>query len=71
MPEPAGVPVTVVAKEKPAQQQANEADAVTTADGGTDIDDLARRLLEPVGRLLRAELRHGRDRAGRPHDRRR
>ncbi|HYQ68026.1 hypothetical protein [Actinophytocola sp.] len=36
-----------------------------------DLDDLARRLLEPVGRLLRAELRHGRERAGRLHDRRR
>jgi hypothetical protein len=39
--------------------------------GGQDLDDLARRLLEPVGRLLRAELRHGRERAGRLHDRRR
>ncbi|MCC8246888.1 hypothetical protein [Saccharothrix luteola] len=36
-----------------------------------DLDDLARRLLEPVGRLLRAELRHGRERAGLLHDRRR
>lgn len=38
---------------------------------GPDLDDLARRLIEPVGRLLRAELRHGRERAGRLHDRRR
>jgi hypothetical protein len=36
-----------------------------------DLDELARRLIEPVGRLLRAELRHGRERAGRLHDRRR
>ncbi|MFJ6675085.1 hypothetical protein ACIQMJ_28615 [Actinosynnema sp. NPDC091369] len=36
-----------------------------------DLDDLARRLLEPVGRLLRAELRQGRERAGLLHDRRR
>jgi hypothetical protein len=36
-----------------------------------DLDALARRLLEPVGRLLRAELRHGRERAGLLHDRRR
>ncbi|NUT54264.1 MAG: hypothetical protein HOV94_44285 [Saccharothrix sp.] len=36
-----------------------------------DLDDLARRLLDPVSRLLRAELRHGRERAGVPHDRRR
>ena len=39
--------------------------------GGLDLDDLARRLLEPVSRLLRAELRHGRERVGRLHDRRR
>ncbi|MBB5802163.1 hypothetical protein F4560_001931 [Saccharothrix ecbatanensis] len=37
----------------------------------SDLDDLARRLLDPVGRLLRAELRHGRERAGILHDRRR
>ncbi|WP_158073433.1 hypothetical protein [Actinophytocola xanthii] len=37
----------------------------------SDLDDLARRLAEPVGRLLRTELRHGRERAGRLHDRRR
>lgn len=39
--------------------------------GDLDLDDLARRLLEPVGRLLRTELRHGRERAGRLYDRRR
>ncbi|WP_159401476.1 hypothetical protein [Streptomyces sp. NRRL F-5053] len=33
--------------------------------GGTDIEELARRLIEPVGRLLRAELRRDRERAGR------
>ncbi|AKN70346.1 hypothetical protein QR97_11290 [Streptomyces sp. PBH53] len=38
---------------------------------GLDLDDLARRLLDPVARLLRAELRRGRDRTGRPHDGRR
>ncbi|NEY37042.1 hypothetical protein GTU99_33840, partial [Streptomyces sp. PRKS01-65] len=36
-----------------------------------DLDDLARRLLDPVSRLLRAELRRGRERLGRPHDHRR
>jgi hypothetical protein len=36
-----------------------------------DPDELARRLFEPVSRLLRADLRHGRERAGRGHDRRR
>ncbi|MCE0445643.1 hypothetical protein LT493_13340 [Streptomyces tricolor] len=38
---------------------------------GLDLDDLARRLLDPVARLLRAELRRGRDCTGRPHDGRR
>ncbi|MDX3452702.1 hypothetical protein PV396_12215 [Streptomyces sp. ME02-8801-2C] len=36
-----------------------------------DLDDLARRLLDPVSRLLRTELRRGRDRTGRPYDGRR
>ncbi|MYU22370.1 hypothetical protein [Streptomyces sp. SID8352] len=40
-------------------------------DPGLDLDDLARRLLDPVARLLRTELRRGRDRTGRPHDGRR
>ncbi|WP_435647743.1 hypothetical protein [Kitasatospora purpeofusca] len=44
----------------------------TGAQGGDlDLDDLARRLLDPVARLLRAELRRGRDRAGRTFDGRR
>ncbi|HWU08022.1 MAG TPA: hypothetical protein VN520_16835, partial [Streptomyces sp.] len=38
---------------------------------GSDLDDLARRLLDPVARLLRAELRRGRERTGRPFDGRR
>jgi syndecan 1 len=37
----------------------------------TDLDELARQLFEPVSRLLRADLRQGRERAGRGHDRRR
>jgi hypothetical protein len=37
----------------------------------SDLDELARRLLDPLSRLLRAELRHGRERAGLLHDRRR
>ncbi|WP_406103408.1 hypothetical protein OG698_14400 [Streptomyces sp. NBC_01003] len=36
-----------------------------------DLDDLARRLLDPVARLLRTELRRGRERTGRPFDGRR
>ncbi|MEW2371474.1 hypothetical protein AB0940_19245 [Streptomyces sp. NPDC006656] len=39
--------------------------------GDLDLDDLARRLLDPVTRLLRTELRRGRERAGRPFDGRR
>ncbi|MEU6977732.1 hypothetical protein [Streptomyces sp. NPDC046371] len=37
----------------------------------TELDDLARRLIDPVARLLRTELRRGRERAGRPFDGRR
>jgi syndecan 1 len=40
-------------------------------DPGPDLDDLARRLLDPMARLLRTELRRGRDRTGRPYDGRR
>ncbi|MEU6153065.1 hypothetical protein ABZ816_24000 [Actinosynnema sp. NPDC047251] len=36
-----------------------------------EADGLARKLVEPIARLLRAELRTGRERAGRLHDRRR
>ncbi|MEU6394389.1 hypothetical protein [Streptomyces sp. NPDC046939] len=51
----------------------------TTASAGTqtspapglDLDDLARRLIDPVSRLLRTELRRGRERTGHPTDRRR
>lgn len=32
------------------------------------LDELARRLAGPIGRLLRSELRHGRERAGRLTD---
>ncbi|MBT2368680.1 hypothetical protein J7E88_25940 [Streptomyces sp. ISL-10] len=40
-------------------------------DPGLDLDDLARRLIDPVSRLLRTELRRGRERTGRPYDGRR
>lgn len=40
-------------------------------DPGNDLDELARRLLDPVARLLRTELRRGRERTGRPFDGRR
>ncbi len=39
-----------------------------TQGGDLDVEDLARRLIDPVARLLRAELRRGRDRAGRTFD---
>ncbi|MFJ4094905.1 hypothetical protein ACIPYS_25240 [Kitasatospora sp. NPDC089913] len=45
--------------------------AAGTQGGDLDLEDLARRLLDPVARLLRAELRRGRDRAGRTFDGRR
>ncbi|MFJ8073357.1 hypothetical protein ACIQ7Q_05245 [Streptomyces sp. NPDC096176] len=45
--------------------------ADTPQDPGLDLDDLARRLIDPVARLLRTELRRGRERTGRPYDGRR
>ncbi|MDX3539773.1 hypothetical protein PV721_36730 [Streptomyces sp. MB09-01] len=52
---------------KPAPADRHAAPQVPDA----DLDDLARRLLDPVSRLLRTELRRGRERAGRPFDGRR
>ncbi|MYY00920.1 MULTISPECIES: hypothetical protein [unclassified Streptomyces] len=77
----AGVPVRVVQK-KPAPGAASTgpaapaAPAVPTAPrpdeaAGVDVEDLARRLIDPVSRLLRADLRRGRERSGRPYDGRR
>lgn len=78
-----GVPLTAVPARKPTtvqavppQQAAPPSQGAsppteTTAPGPADLDDLARRLVEPVGRLLRTELRRGRERAGRPYDMRR
>lgn len=66
-----------------ASPRAAYADASTRTDGTADedrhakrstepdLEELARRLLDPLGRLLRAELRQGRERTGRLHDRRR
>ncbi|MEV5199482.1 hypothetical protein [Streptomyces sp. NPDC053720] len=34
----------------------------------TDIEELARRLIDPVSRLIRADLRRGRERTGRLYD---
>ncbi|MFC8552089.1 hypothetical protein ACFUMI_31570, partial [Streptomyces sp. NPDC057273] len=38
---------------------------------GPEIEELARQLIDPVARLLRAEMRRGRERTGRPYDSRR
>ncbi|MYX16660.1 hypothetical protein GTY67_25235 [Streptomyces sp. SID8374] len=38
---------------------------------GAEIEELARRLIDPVSRLIRADMRRGRERAGRLHDGRR
>lgn len=51
--------------------QFNKTSKTPQDDPGLDLDDLARRLLDPVARLLRTELRRGRDRTGRPYDGRR
>lgn len=70
---PPGVPVTVVQRDAQPPRAAEpepKVDAERDA-GSPNIDDLARRLIEPVSRLLRAELRQGRERIGRLHDRRR
>jgi syndecan 1 len=48
-----------------------QAAAAPGPDKGADLDELARRLLDPVSRLLRTELRRGRERTGRPFDGRR
>ncbi|WP_225094785.1 hypothetical protein [Streptomyces sp. CoH27] len=81
---PPGVPVTAVpprpvqrTPDKPpgAAGKAPGKDTVRSAgapqDPGIDLDELARRLLDPLARLLRADLRRGRERAGRPYDGRR
>ncbi|MFH8493802.1 hypothetical protein [Streptomyces coeruleorubidus] len=81
-----GAPKGVPAKAVPARGRPRSASASATAsvsgkgadrraeppqDPGLDLDELARRLLDPVARLLRTELRRGRERTGRPHDGRR
>ncbi|MER6301831.1 hypothetical protein ABT247_20030 [Kitasatospora sp. NPDC001539] len=78
---PARTPTTV--QLAPSSQPAAPSRAASTpgkAPGGppaeppadpADLDELARRLVEPVGRLLRTELRRGRERSGKPYDMRR
>ncbi|MFF2324777.1 MULTISPECIES: hypothetical protein [unclassified Streptomyces] len=71
----AGVPVKA-APAKPAAPSARTGPAdseapATSRINGADIEELARRLLDPVSRLIRADLRRGRERAGRLYDGRR
>ncbi|MGH3622031.1 MAG: hypothetical protein ACRDQ5_09610 [Sciscionella sp.] len=67
----AGVPVTAVPARRPEGVVPGGDARETGTVGGVELDELARRLLEPVGRLLRADLRQGRERAGRLYDGRR
>ncbi|MDH6108479.1 hypothetical protein P3T36_003877 [Kitasatospora sp. MAP12-15] len=68
----AAPPLTAAASHAEASTRSpTETAATAETTAGADIDELARRLIEPVGRLLRAELRRGRERAGRPYDGRR
>lgn len=62
---------SVSAAASPPAHQAESASPEGPQDSGHDLDDLARRLIDPVARLLRTELRRGRERTGRPYDGRR
>ncbi|MGW9116841.1 hypothetical protein ACWGRV_09390 [Streptomyces sp. NPDC055663] len=76
-----GVPVRaapVRRAEPPGRPASTGPDASATGDPpaahrvtGADIEELARRLIDPVSRLIRADLRRGRERTGRPYDGRR
>ncbi|MFD4018400.1 hypothetical protein [Streptomyces sindenensis] len=55
----------------PAAEDAPGASSPANRLSGTEIEELARRLLDPVSRLIRADLRRGRERSGRLHDGRR
>ncbi|WP_317441982.1 hypothetical protein [Streptomyces collinus] len=82
-PSAAGLVMGDTAKEAPAHGRSRssstssasgknaERRAEAPKDPGLDLDDLARRLLDPMARLLRTELRRGRERTGRPYDGRR
>ncbi|MFE0464838.1 hypothetical protein ACFW1A_36850, partial [Kitasatospora sp. NPDC058965] len=70
---PAAVPSTAPATPTPAAAEAKEAPApdgtaVLAALDRAHLDELARRLAAPIGRLLRSELRLGRERSGRLTD---
>lgn len=67
------VPVRGTQQSSQAASASRRTEPATDAaqDSGLDLDDLARRLLDPMARLLRTELRRGRERTGRPYDGRR
>ncbi|THA72985.1 hypothetical protein E6P78_01090 [Streptomyces sp. A0958] len=71
-----GVPVRIVQKKPSTGPTPTAPTAPTPAPrpdeaAGVDVEELARRLIDPVSRLLRADLRRGRERSGRPYDGRR
>ncbi|MGW6567045.1 hypothetical protein [Streptomyces sp. NPDC054975] len=74
-----GVPVTRVtpvqradsATEKTAATTPTPTKAASPSSRSQEIEELARQLIDPVARLLRAEMRRGRERTGRPYDGRR
>ncbi|MFD3790734.1 hypothetical protein [Streptomyces cyaneofuscatus] len=53
------------------ETSAENATSTASRISGAEIEELARRLLDPVSRLIRADMRRGRERAGRLHDGRR
>ncbi|MFD4663684.1 hypothetical protein [Streptomyces halstedii] len=73
-----GVPVTAVPARPPGAsaasskgRSAQEARTSAPPAPGPDMEELARKLLEPVSRLLRADMRRGLERTGRLYDGRR
>ncbi|MFJ8312976.1 hypothetical protein [Streptomyces sp. NPDC094147] len=75
--EPTDVPPTSAARSRipvPVKKASASADTSTAPPergDGIDVEDLARRLIDPVARLLRTDVRRGRERAGRLYDGRR
>ncbi|WP_345983208.1 hypothetical protein [Streptomyces sp. DSS69] len=66
-------PVQRAAKDTSGLAPAAETSTANAASriSGAEIEELARRLIDPVSRLIRADVRRGRERAGRLHDGRR
>jgi hypothetical protein len=68
------LPVSTVVARAPdttSESPSNPPPSTMDTTDGIDPEKLARQLIEPVSRLLRADLLRGRERAGRAHDRRR